>query len=210
LRSVSNEPTFDIWKLINWLVVSYYWLFLTDFGQVSAVGYIPDYNYLWGFDFSRPVNFTSEYNIFINQTLFDIYSSYFRNTLYPVLSAIETSLRPLPDFSTLDGNNQLKPVDTAFLRSYSCAERRLKPALEAAVSILVADYALIIGGYTLVMFLAGIMQKHKFKDGSSGYFDELTAGNICEGCVKKGAGLTDGERTLTNGGVQADPDVNET
>src|SRR5690242_4200414 len=31
MRLEIGDPEFDIWKFMNWIVVSYYWLFLYDF-----------------------------------------------------------------------------------------------------------------------------------------------------------------------------------
>lgn len=37
MRLQTGDPEFDFWKFMNWVVVSYYWLFLYDFGQTSPL-----------------------------------------------------------------------------------------------------------------------------------------------------------------------------
>ena len=71
-----------------------------------------------------------------------------------------------PNFLPLDTNNSLKPNPTSFLRSYSCVQRQWKGWVTVIILVIVADYTFIMGGYTLVLLVAGWLQKHK--DGNSG------------------------------------------
>lgn len=148
---------FDFLKLLNWLVVSYYWLFLYDFGQLAPL----QYNVTGGIFpiFAQPYVFSSTNNIFVNETLFEIYSSYLRNTLFPYLKMFESltgaSNLVLPDFMPLGPNNTLQPINMTLLRSYSCLERHMFGLGTVFVSVFVADYAFITGAYLTVMFLAG-------------------------------------------------------
>ena len=164
VRTATGDPTFDVWKLFNWVVVSYYWIFLYDFGQVAPTYY--NYTPQALPNFTSPVYYSSTNNIFVNDTLFSIYSFYLRNTVVPFLQKYEPTL-VLPSFLPLDSKNSLKPIDMSFVRSYSCLERRIKGWVSAAVSVLVADYALIVGAYSLVLFGAGWWQKNKNKEGKT-------------------------------------------
>ena len=150
-------PNFDFWELTNWLFVSIYWSYLADLGQVRPTTYIREREQ-YGIaivDFSKPTSYPLTNNIFINETLFEIYSSYLRTVILPFLNY------SLPEFYPLDDDNHLKPVDTTFSRSYSCSERQLKTPLDFIISVLAADYVLIIGAYRLVIFIAALVQKRR-------------------------------------------------
>jgi len=156
IRTITGDPQFDIWKLFNWIVVSYYWIFLFDLGQTAPTYYnwtpaaLPN--------FTAPVRFTSQNNIFVNDTLFQIYSSYLLETIAPFLKRYEPSL-VIPTFLPLSDNNSLNSTNQVFLRSYACVERRLKGWISATVSVLVADYAFITGFYSLFILCAGWWQR---------------------------------------------------
>ena len=157
MRLEIGDPEFDFWQFMNWIVVSYYWLFLYDFGQTSPTYY--DFSDYEGIpNFSVPVFYSSTNNIFVNSTLFSIYSSYLTDLL-----SLMPGLRP--EFLPLDSNNSLRPTATTFLRSYSCAQRQFQPWINAAVSVLVADYVFIAGGYTLVATIASWWQKRRNTEG---------------------------------------------
>lgn len=166
LRSATGDPGFDIYQLFNWMYVSYYWIFLSDFGQIAPTYYDSTPSGT-GPDFSSPIFYSSTNNIFINQSLFRIYSSYLNNTIMPVLIQLGYA-NPLPEFLPLDSDNILKPVNMSFVRSYSCLQRQLKGGLSVVVSVLVADYAFIAGAYTLVVFCAG-WRGRKLSDGKYPY-----------------------------------------
>jgi hypothetical protein len=171
IQAATGDETFDIFdtlKLLNWIVVSYYWLFLYDFGQLAPL----QYNVTgWIPNFTQPYIFSSTNNIFVNETLFDIYSSYMRNTLFPYLNAFETMIGApnlvLPEFMPLSPNNTLQKMNVTFLRSYSCLERHLFGWGTVLVSVFVADYAFITGAYLAVMFIAGWWQTRGKPEGKS-------------------------------------------
>jgi hypothetical protein len=147
---------FDIWELINWIWVSFYWMMLFDFGQVTPTTYSPAGNVLLEGSpiviptFTLPATFhPPTNNIFINETLFEIYSEYFREISMVFNVA-------LPEFSALNDTNRLQPVETGFLRSYSCLKREWKGALSGIISVLAADYALFFGAYSIIIFFAGV------------------------------------------------------
>ena len=167
IRTVS--PTFDIWKLINWIWVSFYWLILSDFGQIapttyssSTIGFQGTNGILNPVLSSAPNFFTSQYNIFVNNTLFQIYYNYVKLDLLPLFTASE----PLPAFSPLNDTNRIYPTEVHFQRTYSCLQRQWKGGLEALVSVFAADYALFFGVYSAVLVIAGLIQKRR-EDGKS-------------------------------------------
>ena len=141
---------FDFWELTNWLFVSYYWIALADLGQISPVTVT---NY--------PVQtlLPSTNNIFINQTIFDIYASYLRNTVAPLLNISAHGWTP-QDFDPLNSTNRLQAIDMEFIRSYQCLERHLKAPISFVISLIVADHVLIMLPYSLIIWVAAAMQKH--------------------------------------------------
>jgi hypothetical protein len=150
------NQTFDIWELFNWIFVSFYWCFLADFGQINPTILYPQTTF-------PPTN-----NIFINQSLFEIYSSYLRNTILPLLGpAVTSNFPPLPQFSNLSDENSLKAQVSTFTRTYSCLQIKPKSPLNFIVSVVVAEYALIMGGYKLAILVAEVIQKRKQRDGTS-------------------------------------------
>ena len=160
-----STDRFDFWKFISWIVVSNHWLLLYDFGQVaptySDIGLISD-------TLTQLQNFTSTNNIFINNTLFENFAVYLEEApLKIVNNYLNGAGLTLPQFLVLDDNDSLQPFETTILRSYSCVERRLKGWVSVAISVLVADYAFIVGGYTVLVWLIGTWLKHIDKDGMS-------------------------------------------
>lgn len=154
---------FDIWKLLNWLMVSFYWTILADLGQTAPTIYNLT-NFIEGSPVGvanvsqAPRSFPSTNNIFVNETLFTIYSSYLRDVLLPLAPSVV-----VPTFSPLDNNNQLQPVETEFIRSYSCLQRQWRGVLSAIVSVIVADYALFFGPYHFYLWLCGWIVKRRDK-----------------------------------------------
>src|SRR5271163_4134584 len=72
-------PNFDFWELMNWMFVSHYWTLLLDFGQVAPSTFLYDasgnlVNY-------GPVQYAPTNNIFVNETLFETYSTYLQSTV---------------------------------------------------------------------------------------------------------------------------------
>jgi hypothetical protein len=159
MRTTTKDETFDIWRFLNWIVVSYYWVFLADFGHVAPTSYplTPEgRNDLFQPGFLYP----STNNLFINETLFEIYSTYLRTVILPFLQLSAPNLT-LPAFLPTTDTNSLQPIDTAIIRSYTCLERHLKGWGSALISVLVADYALIGGPYAIILFVLGCIQKRK-------------------------------------------------
>lgn len=141
----------EFWTYFGRSFVLLYWLLLADLGQISAVS-LPSPPYLTSVD-------PSAGNIFVNATLYQDNLAYFNESPFLNLNELSVAkLLPLPKFTPL------QPVDTVFLQSYSCEQRRLKTGISLLISVVVADYALIVGGYSLVMFIAGVIQKRR-RDG---------------------------------------------
>jgi hypothetical protein len=145
-------PQIDLWKILNWLFVSYYWTFLNDVGQISTTTY-PAVREWDRANFSQPLQHYATNNIFVNDTLFEIYSAYMTDTILPILDL------PIPEFSAFSPQNRLQTVNATFVRSYSCVERRLKPTVSWIFSVMAVDYSLIGAAYTLSMYIAAKFQK---------------------------------------------------
>ena len=154
LSEILGESTFDIWKFFNWVIVTEYWGFLADLGQMAPTAYdltIPKS--------PQPVTFPSTNNIFINETLFEIYSGYFNNTLLPFVGKLLNMSQYPPVL--LNSANRLTRTETTLLRSYTCTTRQLKYWLNLVIAVISADYVLIVGAYSIVSFIAGRLQKRK-------------------------------------------------
>jgi hypothetical protein len=159
------QADIDIWTLINWAFVSFYWSILADLGQIAPTTYylsnIVEGSPVGVANTSQPqTSFPPTNNIFVNETLFDLYQSYLRNTLDP-----STPSYSLPSFSSLNNGNQLQPVETIFIRSYSCLQRQWKGVFSAIISVIVADYALFFGPYHFYIWFSGWLRKRRDKEG---------------------------------------------
>lgn len=158
LQNATGNDRMDIWKVITWVSVTDYWLVLYDLGQISPTLYnsLPDGTV----DFSDPITFPSTNNIFINESLFEIFSETLNDTILPLIR-LALPNTTLPESMPLTDHNQLEPYDATFYRSYTCSERRLKGWFSVMISVLAADYALIGGAYNLSIFILGWWQKRK-------------------------------------------------
>jgi hypothetical protein len=168
LEAIAQGFDFDFWKVINWYVVSCYWTFLADLGHDRPTIYprrqismAPDFTVMP--DFSKPMRLPSENNIFISDSLFKIYSTTLHKTIIPLLNLSIQEFK----FAPLTDENHFRPEEMTFQRSYDCTVRRWKAPINAIVSILVASYALIQAGYTLVILIAASYEKRKFPEGMS-------------------------------------------
>ena len=156
--------SFDGMRLLNFLVVSNYWLYLWDFGQIAPTTYNTTPQGL--LNFSQQNIYAPTNNIFVNDTLFQIYSDYLHNSLIPLLRNIWSDVN-LPLFLPLNYNNRLQPVSTPLIRSYSCQERRMKGWLSVIIAVLAANYALLGFAYTVYIFIAGRLQRPQDTQSSS-------------------------------------------
>ena len=177
LQSITAQQ-FDFWELINWEFVALYWTFLADLGQTVPTVYAinPQSGNL---NFSSPTTFPATNNIFINATLYQIYSSYLFNTILPILGI------PSEPVYTVTNDTTVTLPDMTFIKSYSCIERQVKSSIDFIISVIVADYVLIVGFYSLAILIAGSLQKYRHPDGNSPFCAILiTLENYCEGCEK--------------------------
>lgn len=151
-----GKQALDFWDILNWIFVSQYWISLYDLGQIAddiSDGYSPDSN---GNIFN---------NIFINDTLFEIYSSVLNDTLIPYYYDWFVDYLPIPSFLPLNATNRLFSVPTTLLQNYSCSERKMKLWFTAFISVFAADYALIGTAYKILIFITGYFQQRKDEGG---------------------------------------------
>src|SRR5271154_997559 len=135
LANTSNIPNFDFWELMNWMFVSQYWALLADFGQLSPSTFT--YNSSTGAVVSyNPVSYPTTNNIFVNDTLFEIYHAYLLNTVLPLFGA------KLPEFSPLSDINQMSDSNVSLNLLYACTDLQLKSSEGLVISVIVADWAL--------------------------------------------------------------------
>jgi len=155
-----TNATMHLLKLLNWIFVSQYWLTLIETGQLSPVVY--GYNtpagvfaiepyYRW--NLSNFMLFDSTYNPFVNETLFQIYSTYLKEELLGPLEPVE--------FLPLSDTNKIQPTTTGIYRNYICSQRQIKGWFSLLISVFAADYAVIAGAYTLFKYIAGWLQQRK-------------------------------------------------
>lgn len=167
----------DLWKIMNWLIVSTYWILLADAGQINPTTYMQEEVYL-AVDFNTPRNHPATNNIFVNDTLFALYSEIMVSDILPVFGMSVSSSDLLP----LDDGNRLFPVETTFVQSYTCTIKQLKPPLEAFVSIIGAEYVFIKGAYSLFISAAALYQRRKGQECMMGLTHLLILlDNFCEG-----------------------------
>ena len=129
---------------MNWIFVSQYWGLLLDFGQVSPTTfrYSPAGNLI---DYG-PVRYPATNNIFVNDTLFYIYSNYLYNTILRLFGY------HFPQFNPLNSTNKMNATDVSFKMLYCCQDLQLKSSESLVISILVADWAFMTSLYTIILF----------------------------------------------------------
>jgi hypothetical protein len=160
-----NDPE-NFWRFVNWFFVSEYWLTLYDCGQIAPTSYIYDSQKQVNLSLPKPFNDT--YNIFVNNTLFQIYQSYLRETVVPIFGehlglnrSSQSSNYTLPQFDSLNDTNRLQSVNTTIYREYSCTKRKLKNWFSLIISVFAANYTIIAGAYTILIFIGERFQKRK-------------------------------------------------
>jgi len=150
LFPIYENPLLDyiyLCELLNWVVVSDFWIRLYDAGQIAPTLYQPTPRRT--FNFTNPMALGSTNNIFVNNTLFQSYTNF-------LIEKFNIKAGFLPLTST----NRLFPVDTRIYRSYACSVR-IKGWSSLLISVFAADYALIGSAYSLLIFVAGKIQEHK-------------------------------------------------
>jgi hypothetical protein len=169
-KTFDNNPE-NFWRFVNWFFVSEYWLTLYDCGQIAPMSY--EYNSQKQVNLSLPKSFNEMYNIFVNNTLFQIYQSYLREIVVPIFGehlglnrASNSSNYILPQFASLNDTNQLQPVNETIYREYSCAKRQIKSWFSLIISVFAANYAIIAGAYKILIFICEGFQKQKDRSAS--------------------------------------------
>jgi hypothetical protein len=134
------ELTLRLFYVLNWL-------YLADLGQITNYY---EYSYIYG-DMG---------NVFVNESLYLDYLGYFHtypDAIWPYNASVEelkSSFSPL------------QPVDTMIVQNYACQQRQLKGGVSLLTSVIIADYPFIVGGFTLVIWMASAFQKRQ-KEGNA-------------------------------------------
>lgn len=154
----------NIWELLNWVFVTQYWSLLYDVGQVNPT--------LYQKIGELPVTFilneyTDTNNIFVNNTLFEIYGDYFKTTILPLLN-VSFGDGSTIDFQPLNSTNHLEPANVVYDLAYWCTQTELKTPLSLVISLIVADYTFLNPALGfVVMFGAWYQRKRNPRDGNS-------------------------------------------
>lgn len=156
---------FDFWQFMNWLFVVHYWALLLDFGQVAptipftlnSTG--PGYIY-------EPVPYSSGNNIFVNATLFQIYSDYLHDTILRIFPVVNTAFMPVPsEFMPVTSENQINASVVSLNILYTCTDVARKSAINFIISVLVADWAFVSAFLTIATLAGKWLETRKTQDG---------------------------------------------
>ena len=161
LRNQTFQPDFDMWKLMNWIFVTYYWTFLGDLGQISPTTYVP-WNQWANANFSQATFHTASNNIFVNESLFEVYTKYMNETLLPLLL-----YGGIGEINPLSTENQLTWEPTTFIRGYDCTERQLKSAVSFIFGVFATLWAVMHVFYTFVKWITGKFARWDTERGNS-------------------------------------------
>jgi hypothetical protein len=135
--------------VLSAMFVVWYWVALYDFGQVSP-----------GNDKALAVQFP---NILTNQTLFDIYLTFINDVALPFTNGYQfPKISALP----LGGSNKFEYSPVSLLSLFTCSGRQLKGFLSFVISIIAADTALVLGAYSLFIFIASHIQRRRDRNKS--------------------------------------------
>jgi hypothetical protein len=150
-----TENTESFWRLINWVVVSYYWIFLGTLGQIAPTTYVPTGDFV-SVDFNQPMKYSANSNIFANDTLFQSYASYLTDVLLPMLGL----LIPFKlQFQSLNDTNRFAPPPTTFTRSYIYQFPGLKAGW--AFSTFTVVFTFVSGAFKATLFLVELWGKRE-------------------------------------------------
>lgn len=139
------------------MFVTQYWTLLYDFGQTAPISYARTGPFPNSTEMANPHFYSDNNNIFVNETLFEIYATYFENVILPLLGYDG----PVGDFQSLNNGNQLTPVNVAFKIGYSCTQLQLKSWLNLIVSVLVADITFFRAAYGCVIWGGAWLQTRR-------------------------------------------------
>lgn len=147
----------DFWSIMNWLFVGYYWRFLYDFGQIQPTIYAPQstsQTLISPPNFSQPTFYPATNNIFLNDTLFQIYAT--------ITTAVyNLNNYTIPGFAPVSGTNRLQTQTTTFVRGYDCQERQYKS--DWFFAVFTVEFAFMSGAYhllKLIVYQIGQMRRN--------------------------------------------------
>ena len=149
LSSPGTNATFQQWiEFVGRTIYVLYWLYLADLGQTAEMC-----NLTATHDIVNPAN------IFVNETLYRNYLVYYSNpsTIRFVPFTAEQEARLNSSF------RPFQPDDTTFLQTYSCQQRQSKSGLSLFLALIIADYPFIVGGFSLVIWLAATFWQKRQK-----------------------------------------------
>ena len=138
-----------------------YWLYLADFGQISPTVYP-----LFGYgdliqpepsNFAKVEQLPPTYNVFVNSSRYEMLSTWTTDFIQIVGGSPPTNTTNAPLFN----ETNLQPNETIFVVSYPCQQRIIKSPLSFIVTIVAADYALVMGGYKIVVWIALRFEKRR-------------------------------------------------
>lgn len=153
VQTIFQKPV-DMWRLFGWTFVSFYWIFLADFGQTSPTMYSnftpsPVWTGYPSSSYDSPIRYSSANNIFCNESLFESYQSYLNDTILPFFKDSYGLDVPLPTFK-----DPLPPVPTTFWRTYLCTEKTPKGKLILGFAVFAVLYPVLAGLYRLMIWIA--------------------------------------------------------
>jgi hypothetical protein len=164
-QTVFNDPNLDIWQLFNFAIVSIYWIFLADFGQIAPTTYPYNQSAVWqGYpNFTSPTQYPPTNNIFYDENLFTHYGLYLFETVLPFVEKeynIQVNLTGVTSTGPL--NQQIEPIPMTFIRGYNCSQRQLKEWVSLLVTVIVADVTFLSTAYFCLIWLARRLEARRF------------------------------------------------
>jgi len=140
LLGLQEDPKFC--SVLAAIFMVWYWVALADFGRLSSG------------------RLSEDDNIFVNETLFELYNTFLNDVALSYTLPNTSSNYGLNPFPFNETNPQLSPMPLA-VGPYICSQRRIKVGLNLLISVAAADTALILGAYNLFIFLASRIQKRR-------------------------------------------------
>jgi hypothetical protein len=148
---ISSRPDFnadEFWEYIGRMMYIIAWIYYSDLGQVQDA--------LFGNPESSQDPIASQ-NPFVNPTLYNDFVAYVDSR-----SAVFNTPGVEPVNRTLD--TPLQQTKTEFIVDYTCEVRRLRSPATLIIFVMTSDYALIVGAYQAVIWVAALFQK-RYKNG---------------------------------------------
>jgi len=152
----AGVTNFNFWELINWIFVVQYWGLLADFGQIAPTmwdwtnGTLQNYG---------PISVPATNNIFVNESLFELYYDYFNSTVAPLFGAV------FPPFEPLSETNQLGQSNVSLRTLYACSDLTLKSSQSVVISLIVADWVFITSFFTIALVIGTFLHTRGNENG---------------------------------------------